>query len=54
MIAFSAGAFLFLSASELIPEIHDDGDWKKSLAHIFFLLLGMLTIYSLGFIFPHE
>jgi zinc and cadmium transporter len=54
MVAFSAGAFLFLSASELIPEIHDDGDWKKSLVHIFFLLLGMLTIYSLGFIFPHE
>jgi zinc and cadmium transporter len=54
MIAFSAGAFLFLSASELIPEIHDDNDWKKSLVYIFFLLLGMFTIFSLGFIFPHE
>lgn len=53
MIAFSAGAFLFLSASELIPEIHDDRDWKKSLIQIIFLLLGMITIYSLGFIF-HE
>jgi len=54
MIAFSAGAFLFLSASELIPEINDENDWKKSLVYIFFLLLGMFTIYSLGFIFPHE
>ena len=54
MVAFSAGAFLFLSASELIPEIHDDNDWKKSLLHVIILVLGMFTIYSLGFIFPHE
>ncbi len=52
MVAFSAGAFLFLSASELIPEIHDDNDWRKSLIHIIFLLLGMFTIYALGFVFP--
>ena len=51
MVAFSAGAFLFLSASELIPEIHDDNDWRKSLVHILFLLLGMCTIYALGFVF---
>ena len=54
MVAFSAGAFLFLSASELIPEIHDDNDWKRSLIHVIILVLGMFTIYSLGFIFPHE
>jgi zinc and cadmium transporter len=54
MMAFSAGAFLYLSASELIPEIQDDRDWKRSLIHIMFLLLGLLTIFSLGFIFPHE
>ena len=53
MVAFSAGAFLFLSASELIPEIHDEGDWKKSLIQIVFLLLGMITIYSLGYLFPN-
>lgn len=53
MIAFSAGGFLFISASELIPEIHDDRDWKKSLIQLVLLLLGMITIYSLGFIF-HE
>lgn len=54
MVAFSAGAFLFLSASELIPEIHDDKNWKKSLIQIIFLLIGMFVIFSLGFIFPHE
>jgi zinc and cadmium transporter len=54
MVAFSTGAFIFLSASELIPEMHEEQDRWKNLVQIFVLLLGMLTIYSLGIIFPHE
>lgn len=54
MVAFSAGAFLFLSASELIPELNDEKNWKKSFIQIIFIILGMLTIYMLGIIFPHE
>jgi zinc and cadmium transporter len=54
MIAFSAGAFLFLSASELIPEINDENNWKKSIIQIFIILIGMLTIFLLGVVFPHE
>ena len=54
MVAFSAGGFLFLSASELIPEINDENNWKKSFVQIIFILLGMLTIFMLGIIFPHE
>jgi zinc and cadmium transporter len=52
MVAFSAGAFLFLSASELIPEIHDENNWKKSLIQVIFLIVGMFIVYSLGYIFP--
>jgi zinc and cadmium transporter len=54
MVAFSAGAFLFLSASELIPEINDENNWKKSLIQIFFILFGMFTIFMLGIVFPQE
>jgi zinc and cadmium transporter len=54
MIAFSAGAFIFLSASELIPEMHEEQNRWKNLMQIFVLILGVLTIYSLGIIFPHE
>lgn len=54
MVAFSAGAFIFLAASELIPEMHEEHDRKRALIQLVVLILGMLTIYSLGFIFPHE
>jgi zinc transporter ZupT len=54
MVAFSAGAFLFLSASELIPEMIEEDDSWRSVIQLAILVLGMLTIYSLGLVFPHE
>ena len=54
MVAFSSGAFIFLSASELIPEMHEENDKSKALIQLFVLILGMLTIYMLGVWFPHE
>ena len=54
MVAFSAGAFLFLSASELIPEMLREDDRMRSVIQLAILVLGMLTIYSLGLLFPHE
>jgi len=54
MVAFSAGAFIFLSAGELIPEMHDENDRGKALIQLAVLILGMLSIYMLGVWFPHE
>ncbi len=54
MVAFSAGAFLFLSASELIPEMHEEHDRGKALLQLVVLILGMATIYYLGIFFGHE
>ncbi|HUV54624.1 MAG TPA: ZIP family metal transporter [Candidatus Krumholzibacteriaceae bacterium] len=54
MVAFSAGAFLFLSASELIPEMLKEEDKGRAVIQLAILVLGMLTIYSLGIVFPHE
>lgn len=53
MVAFSAGAFLFLSASELIPEMHKEDDRGKALIQLVVLVLGMVTIYMLGVVFHH-
>ncbi len=53
MVAFSTGAFIFLSASELIPEMHEEKNRSKNFIQIVILLLGMLTIYGLGLVFPH-
>jgi len=54
MIAFSAGAFLFLSASELIPEMWEDHDVKKTIIQMGILFLGMILMFSLGLVFHHE
>jgi zinc and cadmium transporter len=54
MVAFSAGAFIFLSASELIPEMQEEHDRGKALIQLFVLILGMATIYMLGVVFQHQ
>ena len=54
MVAFSAGAFLFLAASELIPEMLKEDDQRRAVIQLVIMVLGMLTIYGLGFLFPHE
>ncbi len=54
MVAFSAGAFIFLSASELIPEMQEENDRAKALIQLLMLILGMLTIYMLDIWFPYE
>ena len=51
MVAFSAGAFIFLSASELIPEMHDGENRVHSVIQMTILLLGLLTMYYLGVFF---
>jgi zinc and cadmium transporter len=54
LIAFSAGAFIYLSASELIPELKEETDFKRSIIQFGFFILGLLVIWYLGIIFHHE
>lgn len=54
LVAFSAGAFIYLAASELIPELQKERDFKRSLLQFAIFLLGMAIIYSLGFVFAHD
>ena len=54
LIAFSAGAFLYLSASELIPELKEEENFWKSLAQFAIFLAGLTVIWYLGVIFRHE
>lgn len=52
LLAFAAGNFIYISASDLIPEIHRAFDKEKALVQTTFFLLGIftiwLTIYILG------
>jgi len=52
LIAFSAGGFFYLAASELIPELHQEKSFKKSFVQFVIFILGIVLIWSLGLIFP--
>ena len=54
LLAFSTGAFIYLSASELIPELQEEEDFWKSLAQFGIFLLGLIVIWYLGILFHHE
>ena len=53
LIAFSAGAFLYLAASELIPELQEEKDFSRSFMQFAVFLLGLAVIWYLGIVF-HE
>mgnify|MGYP000179700243 FL=1 len=47
MLPFAAGGFIYISASDLIPELHKQVDLKRSLLSYLFFLLGLLLLYLL-------
>jgi zinc and cadmium transporter len=53
LIAFSAGAFIYLAASELVPELKEEGDFWRSLVQFSVFILGLALIWYLGVVF-HE
>lgn len=52
LIALSAGGFIYLAASELIPELQEEKSFKKSVVQFALFILGIALIWSLGIIFP--
>ena len=45
LLPFAAGGFLYISTSDLIPEIRKETKIKKSLISFIFFLLGLLIMY---------
>lgn len=52
LMAFAAGGFIYISASELIPEIQKEKEIKKSIIQFTLFILGIVLIWSLGLLFP--
>jgi len=52
LIALSAGGFIYLAASELIPELQKEKSFKKSVVQFVLFILGIALIWSLGMVFP--
>lgn len=50
LLAFAAGGFLYIAASDLIPEIRKETDIKKSLLNFGIIFLGILSMYFLKFL----
>jgi len=51
LIAFAAGGFIYLAASELIPEMQQEKDFRKSVVQFVLFIFGLFLIWSLGKIF---
>ncbi len=52
LMAFAAGGFIYLAASELIPEIQKEENIGKSMIQFVLFIFGIALIWSLGFLFP--
>ncbi len=48
LLAFAAGGFIYIAASDLIPEIRKEVRFKKSLLNFVVFILGVLIMYFIG------
>lgn len=51
LIPFTAGGFIYIASSDLIPELHKHTEIKKSVGQLAMFLLGIVIMISLIFIF---
>ena len=47
LLSFAAGTFLYISASDLIPQIKSGGNFKNSAVYFLFFILGLALIWLL-------
>ncbi len=52
LLPFAAGGFIYIAASDLIPELHREVNPRKSLASFSLLLLGFALMLLIKFVFP--
>lgn len=53
MVAYAAGNFIYLSMSDLIPELHHEKNPREILKNSLWLLVGVLLVYVLIQVLPH-
>jgi len=47
LIPFTAGGFIYIAGADLIPELHKERTWKKSVLQFFGILLGVILMILL-------
>ena len=53
LLPFAAGGFIYISASDLMPEIRQETNKKKSILSFFVFLLGIFLMFSIKLIHHH-
>ena len=51
LLPFAAGGFIYIAASDLIPELHKEIEKKKSILSFGFFIIGILFMLSIKLIF---
>ncbi|MFH1544995.1 MAG: ZIP family metal transporter [archaeon] len=51
LLPFAAGGFIYIAASDLIPELHKEASLKKSMISFAFFIIGILFTFSIKIIF---
>ena len=52
LLPFAAGGFIYISASDLMPELKKDSSLKNSIINLAFFAIGILLVYIIKFIGP--
>jgi len=47
LIPFTAGGFIYIASSDLIPELHKETDPKKSTMQLLGIILGIMIMLSM-------
>ncbi|AKG92095.1 putative divalent heavy-metal cations transporter [Geoglobus ahangari] len=53
VVAFAAGNFTYIATSDLIPELHKETDFGRSLISFVVFIAGLLLIYHMGHFHAH-
>lgn len=53
VVAFAAGNFTYIATSDLIPELHKETDFRRSLISFLVFLSGLALIYYMGLSHAH-
>jgi zinc and cadmium transporter len=52
LIALTCGGFIYIAATELIPQVQKEHNIKRAALQFFLFILGLFLVWSLGLIFP--
>lgn len=53
LVAITAGGFIYIAGTDLIPELHKNSKIKDSITQLLFILIGIVLMFSLLFLHIH-